>query len=99
MAPNANKVDAVLREDVDLVPDEETQRLTEDPSQAEYKAEIVWPNVYWYTFLHLSAIYGLYLGIFQAKWATVAVGKEPESQCLFALDPYMTEQFYFNFPP
>jgi len=33
--------------------------------------EIQWPSVLYYLYLHFSALIGLYLGIFQAKWTTI----------------------------
>lgn len=35
-----------------------------------FRAKIVWRNVIILSALHLGAIYGLYLLIFQAKWLT-----------------------------
>ncbi|KAL3279063.1 hypothetical protein HHI36_016577 [Cryptolaemus montrouzieri] len=37
----------------------------------EYKWHIVWRNVIAFVYLHTFSIYGLYLGIFYAKWLTV----------------------------
>ncbi|KAK9504998.1 hypothetical protein O3M35_009155 [Rhynocoris fuscipes] len=37
----------------------------------EYKLEIVWRNVLLFIYLHVAALYGAYLMIFQAKWYTV----------------------------
>lgn len=39
---------------------------TENP-----KIILVWKNIFIFTFLHLAAIYGGYLFLTQAKWATV----------------------------
>lgn len=33
--------------------------------------ETNWPNVLYYLYLHFSAVIGLYLGIYQAKWTTI----------------------------
>ena len=38
------------------------------------KNEIVWFNVILFTFLHIGALYGVYLLMFTAKWQTVAFG-------------------------
>lgn len=40
-----------------------------------YKMQIVWRNVALFALLHLGSVYGLYLLIFQAKLATVALSK------------------------
>ncbi|XP_014252773.1 acyl-CoA Delta(11) desaturase-like [Cimex lectularius] len=37
----------------------------------EYKVNIVWRNVALFAYLHLAAVYGLYLMLFEAKWLTV----------------------------
>ncbi|XP_073992383.1 acyl-CoA Delta-9 desaturase-like [Rhodnius prolixus] len=46
----------------------------EEPIQKvqEYKLQIVWRNVLLFAYLHLAAVYGAYLMIFEAKWFTVA---------------------------
>jgi hypothetical protein len=77
MAPNnsGGRGDPLDIEDVDLVPDEATMKLAEEEPSDDFKPEIVWFNVYWYAMLHLCAIYGLYLGLFQANWATISVGE------------------------
>lgn len=33
--------------------------------------ETRWPSVLYYLYLHFSALIGLYLAVFQAKWTTV----------------------------
>lgn len=33
--------------------------------------ETQWPSVLYYLYLHFSALIGLYLAIFQAKWTTI----------------------------
>lgn len=49
----------------------------EEPIQKvqEYKLQIVWRNVLLFAYLHLAAVYGAYLMIFEAKWFTVAWSK------------------------
>lgn len=37
----------------------------------KYEMKIVWRNVILFVLLHLASIYGLYLWMFKAKWATV----------------------------
>jgi hypothetical protein len=39
-----------------------------------YSREIVWRNVILFYLLHLSALCGLYLCKFSAKWLTIAFG-------------------------
>ncbi|KAK9878855.1 hypothetical protein WA026_003689 [Henosepilachna vigintioctopunctata] len=36
-----------------------------------FKRKIVWKNVFAFVVLHLGALYGLYLGFFEAKWLTI----------------------------
>lgn len=44
------------------------------PVKKPYKRTIVWRNVLLFVYLHLAALYGLYLMLFSAKLATVAFG-------------------------
>lgn len=41
----------------------------------DFKLKIVWRNVLMFSFFHLAALYGVYLSITSAKWATVIFGK------------------------
>lgn len=40
----------------------------------EYKLQIVWRNVAIFAFLHVAALYGLYLAVISAKLATTIFG-------------------------
>ena len=40
-----------------------------------YEMEIVWRNVIKLALLHLAAVYGFYLLLIKAKWATLLWGK------------------------
>lgn len=40
----------------------------------DFKAEIVWRNVYWMAVLHIGALYGIYLCFTDAKWQTIVAG-------------------------
>ncbi|KAK2713676.1 acyl-CoA Delta-9 desaturase-like [Artemia franciscana] len=43
-----------------------------EEDRKQIKNEIVWFNVILFTFLHIGALYGVYLLMFTAKWETVA---------------------------
>lgn len=43
--------------------------------QAEQKQDIVWQNIATFTYGHLAALYGLYLAITSAHWATLVLGE------------------------
>jgi stearoyl-CoA desaturase (delta-9 desaturase) len=58
---DAETLDGGLAKDVTLC-----KKADDD---VEFK--IVWRNVAWMIFLHVSAVYGCYLAIVSAKWATV----------------------------
>ncbi|KAJ3620318.1 hypothetical protein MTP99_004279 [Tenebrio molitor] len=57
MAPNSTTFDSVSP----TVPSPETKRS---------KIEIVWKKVIFFAYLHIGAVYGLYLLVTEAKWAT-----------------------------
>jgi len=42
-----------------------------DKDTTRIPREIQWSNVLYYVYLHFSALIGIYLGIFQAKWTTI----------------------------
>nr|XP_033329812.1 acyl-CoA Delta(11) desaturase-like [Megalopta genalis] len=42
-----------------------------DQSKTKYKRQIVWRNVIIFSFLHLGALYGVYLSLTAAKWMTL----------------------------
>lgn len=39
------------------------------------KHELVWFNILWFLFLHISSVYGLYLVFTSAKWQTNVFGE------------------------
>lgn len=45
------------------------------PSAQKRELQIVWRNVAIFAYLHTAAVYGAYLFLTQAKWATCAFGK------------------------
>merc|ERR1712071_237922 len=54
------------------IPEEKQEdSASKDPSK-EYRLEIVWRNVMVFVYLHVAAVYGLYLLVTVAKWYTVA---------------------------
>jgi len=54
------------------IPEEKQEdSASKDPSK-EYRLEIVWRNVMVFVYLHVAAVYGLYLLVTVAKWPTVA---------------------------
>ncbi|XP_033200622.1 acyl-CoA Delta-9 desaturase isoform X1 [Bombus vancouverensis nearcticus] len=68
MAPNiTSSPTGVLFEGETL---EESSRVVDAP-KTKYKRQIVWRNVIIFTYLHISAVYGLYLALTSAKWATL----------------------------
>lgn len=53
-----------------------TEPLMEESKEIpKYVRRIVWKNVAIFTFLHLGALYGVYLSFTSAKLATVIFGK------------------------
>ncbi|CAG0924542.1 unnamed protein product [Notodromas monacha] len=76
MAPNnTQRKEALDVEELDILPDEVDpgKASTAEEKVDDFKPELVWLNVYWYTSLHLMALYGIYLGTFYAKWPTIAL--------------------------
>lgn len=51
-------------------------QLEEPKETPKYVRRIVWKNVAIFAFLHLGALYGVYLSFTSAKLATVIFGKE-----------------------
>lgn len=41
---------------------------------APKKYEYVWFNIFWFLFLHITSLYGLYLVFTSAKWQTNVFG-------------------------
>jgi len=61
--------------------------------------EIQWPSVLYYLYLHLSALIGLYLGIFQAKWTTLFYSNYCIYLLLYNLLPNLNcNNFHSNMP-
>lgn len=80
MAPNITSVPTgVLFED-EKVEDLHTS-MSQHPSKEqqlkdkEYKLQIVWRNVIIFVFLHIGALYGVYLAVTSAKIATTVFGE------------------------
>lgn len=48
----------------------ETAEVPADGKQV-IKRRIVWPNVVWYLFLHMGALYGFYVATTKAMWTTL----------------------------
>lgn len=49
--------------------------IEESKEKRKYVRQIVWRNVAVFSFLHLGALYGLYLSFTSAKLATVVFGE------------------------
>ncbi|RWS17865.1 stearoyl-CoA desaturase 5-like protein [Dinothrombium tinctorium] len=43
----------------------------EENETKQFKAKILWPNVFIISTLHITALYGFYLFLFWAKWQTI----------------------------
>ena len=50
-----------------------------EPEEWNYWDHILWPNVFWFTLLHLTAVYGLYVAVTQASIATSVFSKFSKS--------------------
>jgi len=69
--------------DVSIIDESQTKDLISDAPQIYeseevpasgkhiYKLKIVWFNVLWYIFLHTAALYGFYVAVAKAQWATL----------------------------
>ena len=77
MAPNiTSSPTGVLFEGETL---DESSRVIDAP-KTKYKRQIVWRNVIIFAYLHIGAVYGLYLALTSAKWATLLFGEwKPEN--------------------
>lgn len=73
MAPNVSMPTGVLHECDDDVSTRVIAEEIEKPS--ERKLQLVWRNIILFTYLHIVAVYGLYLCFTSAKWATVFFGE------------------------
>lgn len=75
MAPNITDAPTGV-----LYPGDTVERtLIREKPQEKYTRRLVWRNVIAFSYLHLSAVYGLYLALTSAKWST----------CLFAYVLYV----------
>lgn len=69
MAPNITRTATGVLYEGDTIKE---PMLDEAPKEMpEYKVSIVWRNVAIFLYLHISAIYGLYLCFTSAKWQTI----------------------------
>lgn len=61
------------RDQQHLMSDEYLVSTPLETTKVDYKPieNIVWFNVFWFIGLHIGAFYGLYLSVYQAKWATL----------------------------
>lgn len=73
MAPNVSMPTGVLHEtDEDI----NVESLPQKPKeQNDRKVQLVWRNIILFAYLHLAAVYGLYLLFTSAKLLTVVFGK------------------------
>ena len=69
MAPNIVEVQS----DEGYVPEEILHRDLK--TDKNYKPRILWPQLIFHLTMHLFAIYGEYLLLFHARWATIAWGE------------------------
>lgn len=60
------------------------------------KHELVWFNIIWFLFLHISSLYGLYLVFTSAKWQTNVFGKKLHST-KYANHPHLFTLYQFTF--
>lgn len=73
MAPNITSTPTgVLFEDETVA---ESQLMEEVKEKPKYIRRIVWRNVTIFMYLHLGALYGIYLSFTSAKLATIVFGK------------------------
>lgn len=73
MAPNTNMPTGVLHEHDDEV---QAQIIPPEISKpSDRKLELVWRNIILFVYLHLVALYGVYIMLTSAKLITSAVGK------------------------
>lgn len=73
MAPNVSMPTGVLHECDDEISTRVIAEEVEKPS--ERKLELVWRNIILFIYLHMVALYGMYLSLTAAKWGTVIFGK------------------------
>lgn len=74
MAPNVSVTTGVLHEHDEEVNSSDVPVL-EIKKPGDFKLQLVWRNIILFAYLHLSAVYGLYLMFTSAKLSTTAWGK------------------------
>jgi len=47
------------------------EKTFKDSAEAPYKVQYVWRNIILMSMLHISAVYGLYIALYDAKWSTL----------------------------
>lgn len=73
MAPNVSMPTGVLHECDDEV---STQIIAEELKKpSDRKLQLVWRNIILFIYLHIVALYGLYICFTNAKWTTLLFGK------------------------
>lgn len=79
MPPNAtttNECTGVLNEaDAETIDGGLVKDITVLKKAEKRKLILVWRNIILFAYLHLAAVYGLYLMIFSAKWSTGIFGE------------------------
>lgn len=78
MPPNAtttNECTGVLNEaDAETIDGGLVKDITVLKKAEKRKLVLVWRNIILFAYLHLAAVYGLYLMVFSAKWSTGIFG-------------------------
>lgn len=74
MAPNISVPTGVLHEQDDEVVTHEIPRECVEPE--DRKPQLVWRNIILFAYLHLAALYGIYLMFTSARIYTSLFGKE-----------------------
>lgn len=83
MPPNATtanqpptEVTGVLNEcDAETIDGGLVKDITQFKRAEKRKLKLVWRNIIAFAYLHVAAVYGLWLALTSAKWATVGFGK------------------------
>ena len=77
MAPNITTAPTGVLFEGETLEDVQRHHLVEKQSKEkrQYKLQIVWRNVIIFVFLHVGALYGIYLMLTSAKIATIIFGK------------------------
>lgn len=74
MPPQAGSAAWVLNEN-DAATEDKAAAEAVPPSAEKREWKIVWRNVILFALLHLGGVYGAFLFLFKAKWATVFFSK------------------------